>query len=139
MNDDLRAAKARLASARGWVRMYSDRTIHMNELARSRRLEHDEMIQLAHQFRATQVARNRAVDDAQGWRRIVNILEGRNPEHKGSVSLTRTRAAKPGYLASGHKGSVSLSRESVSLGHRGSISLSRTAGPGYLTRMMGSS
>jgi hypothetical protein len=95
------------------------------------------MIQLAHQFRSTQVARDRAMDDARGWRRIVNMLEGRS-ELKGSISLSRRgdvvarlRTASPGYLTSGHKGSVSLGRGS------GSISLGRTAG--YLTRMMGPS
>jgi hypothetical protein len=142
-DDDLNAARAKLASARGLVRMYIDRTLHMNEIARSRRLEHGEMVQLAHQFRATQIARDRAMDDARGWRRIVDRLEGR-PEPKGSVSLARTRAAKPGYLTR----TTGRSSGSIGLGGRGSVSLGRTsggavrlrtAGPGYLTRMMGPS
>jgi hypothetical protein len=106
---------------------------------RSRRLEHDEMVQLAHQFRSTQIARDRAMDDARGWRRIVARLEG-HPEPKRSISLgrrgdaaVRLRMATPGYLTSRHKGSVSLGRSA------GSISPGRTAGPGYLTRMMGPS
>jgi hypothetical protein len=56
MNDDLSAARAKLASARDLVRILIDRTLHMNELVRSRRLEHDELVQLAHRFRATQIA-----------------------------------------------------------------------------------
>jgi hypothetical protein len=143
MNDDLNAARAKLASARDLVRILIDRTLHMNEIVRSRRLEHDELIQLAHAMRATLIARDRAMDDARGWRRIVDRLEGRNPGHKGSVSLSRRgdaavrlRMATPGYLTSGHKGSISLGRSagSISLGRKRTI-----AGPGYLTRMMGSS
>jgi hypothetical protein len=135
MNDDLRAAQAKLAGARDLVRILCDRIYRMNEIVRSRRLEHDELIQLAHSMRATQIARDRAMDDARGWRRIVNMLEGRS-EPKGSVSLgrrsdavARLRTASPGYLTSGHKGLVSLGR--------GSISLGRSSG--YLTRMLGPS
>jgi hypothetical protein len=72
------------------------------------------------------------MDDARAWRRVIARLEGRDPDLKGSVALARKRMARPGYLTSGHKGSVSL-------GGRGAISLSRTAGPGYRTRMLGSS
>jgi hypothetical protein len=110
---------------------------------RSRRLEHDEMVQLAHQFRSTQIARDRAMDDARGWRRIVNRLKGR-AEPKGSINLARKRTAEPGYLTrttGRSSGSIGLSgRGSISLGRTsgGAVRL-RTAGPGYLTRMMGPS
>jgi hypothetical protein len=112
MNDDLRAAQAKLAGARDLVRILCDRIVYMNQIARSRRLEHDEMIQLAHQFRATQIARDRAMDDARGWGRIVARLEER-PAPKGPIRLDR--------------GAVSLGRSSgsVSLGGRGSIHLGR--------------
>jgi hypothetical protein len=120
MSDDLHAARAKLAGARDLVRILCDRIYHMNQIARSRRLEHDEMIQLAHQFRSTQIARDRAMDDARGWRRVVNRLEGR-PEPKAPISLTRKRMATPGYLTSTTGRSVG----SVRLGGRGAISLGR--------------
>jgi hypothetical protein len=143
MYDDLNAARAKLAGARDLWRILGDRLRHMDEIARSRRLAHDEMVQLAHQFRSTQIARDWAMDDARGWRRIVDMLEGR-PEPKRAVALASKRMATPGYLTSTtgrSSGSISLSgRGSISLGRTsgGAIRL-RTAGPGYLTRMMGSS
>jgi hypothetical protein len=75
---DLQAAKARLAGARDLWRILGDRLHHMDEIARSRRLEHDEMIQLAHSRRSASIARDRAWDDVQGWRRIVNQLSGQS-------------------------------------------------------------
>jgi hypothetical protein len=144
MNDDLHAAQAKVVEARTLVRILSDRIYHMNQIVRSRRLEHDELIQLAHCLRSTEVARDRAMDDARGWRRIVDRLEG-HPGHKGSISLSR------GSVSLG-RGSVSLGRGSVCLGRSsGSVSLGRSSGsvslgrkrtvvgPGYLTRMMGPS
>jgi hypothetical protein len=144
MNDDLHAAQAKLDSARDLVRILCDRIYHMNQIARSRRLEHDEMVQLAHQFRSTQIAKDRAMDDARAWRRVIARLEGRDPDLKGPVALARKRMAQPGYLTRTTGRSVG----SLGLGGRGSISLGRTsgggvrlrtAGPGYLTRMMGPS
>jgi hypothetical protein len=121
MNDDLRAAQAKLASARDLWRMLGDRLRHMDEIVRSRRLEHDELIQLAHSRRSVQIAQDRAMDDARSWRRVVDRLEGRNPEPQGSVALARKRMAKPGYLTS----TTGRSSGSIGLGRRGGISLGR--------------
>jgi hypothetical protein len=123
MNDDLQAARAKLAGARDLWRIPGDRLRNMDEIVRSRRLEHDELIQLAYQRRSTQIAQDRAMDDARGWRRIVDRLEGR-PEPTRSVSLARKRMAMPGYLTSTTGRSVG----SIRLGGRGSISLGRSAG-----------
>jgi hypothetical protein len=124
MNDDLNAARAKLAGARDLVRILIDRTIHMNQIARSRRLEHDEMVQLAYQYRSVQVAKDRAMDDARAWRRVIARLEGRNPDLKGPITRARRRMATPGYLIS----TPGRSSGSIRLGGRGSISLGRTAG-----------
>ena len=48
-----------------------------NQMAASRRLEHDEMIQLAHRVRSMGIARDRARDDWTGWKRIVRQLAPR--------------------------------------------------------------
>jgi hypothetical protein len=133
MNDDLSAAKAKVRAAWDLWRILGGKMDRMNEMVRSRRLEHDELLQLSYSMRSVQVARERALDDVKGWRRIVDRLEGRDPDPKGSISR---RMATPGYLnsttsrPSGYKGSISL-------GGRGSISLGRSAG--YRTRMLGSS
>lgn len=103
---------------------------------RSRRLAHDEMVQLAYCARSTQVARDRAMDDARAWRRVVARLEGRDPDHRGPISLARKRMAKPGYLTH----TTGRPSGSIGLGGRGAINLGRTrtaTGSGYLTRMMG--
>jgi hypothetical protein len=131
--NDLQAAKAQLASARQTWRILGDKLRNMDEAVRSRRLFDDEVIQLRYAYRSASIARDRAWADVKGWRRIVDRLEGRDPDPKGSISR---RMATPGYLnsttsrPSGYKGSISL-------GGRGSISLGRSAG--YRTRMLGSS
>jgi hypothetical protein len=99
MNDDLSAARAKLAGARDLVRILCDRIYHMNEMVRSRRLEHDELVQLAYQFRSTQVAKDRAMDDARAWRRVIDRLEGRDPDSQEPSIRVRRRMAQPGYLA----------------------------------------
>ena len=135
-HDDLHVARAKVAEARVLARILSDRIYNMRQIARTGRLYPDELTQLAYNLRSTEVARDRAMDDARGWRRIVDMLEDHS-RHKGSISLGR------GSVSLG-RGSVSLGRGSVSLGRSsGSVSLGRTskrtAGPGYLTRMMGPS
>jgi hypothetical protein len=140
MNDDLSAARAQLASARETWHILGDKLRHMDALARSKRLEHDEMIQLAYQYRSVQVAQGRAMDDAKSWRRVVARLEGRDPD-RGPVALAHKRTSSPGYLAS-TTGPISRPVGPISLRSRGSINLGRTrtaVGPGYLTRMLGSS
>jgi hypothetical protein len=87
MASDLSVAQAKIREARDLWRILGDRLHHMDEIARSRRLEHDEMIQLAHAWRSARVARDRAWDDVLGWRRIVDRLEGRDPDRKTSISL----------------------------------------------------
>jgi hypothetical protein len=99
MNDDLRVAKAKLASARQTWRILGDKLRSIHEAVRSRRLFDDEVIQLRYAYRSTSIARDRAWADVKGWRRIVDRLEGR-PEPQGSVALARKRMAKPGYLTS---------------------------------------
>ena len=54
--------------------------------AEAHRLEHDERIQLAHQVRSLEIARDRARADWLGWKRIVSQLA---PAARGSVSLAR--------------------------------------------------
>ena len=135
-HDDLHVARAKVAEARVLARILSDRIYNMRQIARTGRLYPDELTQLAYNLRSTEVARDRAMDDARGWRRIVDMLEDHS-RHKGSISLGR------GSVSLG-RGSISLGRGSVSLGRSsGSVSLGRTskrtAGPGYLTRMMGPS
>ena len=135
-HDDLHVARAKVAEARVLARILSDRIYNMRQIARTGRLYPDELTQLAYNLRSTEVARDRAMDDARGWRRIVDMLEDHS-RHKGSISLGR------GSVSLG-RGSVSLGRGSISLGRTsGSVSLGRTskrtAGPGYLTRMMGPS
>ena len=135
-HDDLHVARAKVAEAQVLARILSDRIYNMRQIARTGRLYPDELTQLAYNLRSTEVARDRAMDDARGWRRIVDMLEDHS-RHKGSISLGR------GSVSLG-RGSVSLGRGSVSLGRSsGSVSLGRTskrtAGPGYLTRMMGPS
>jgi hypothetical protein len=136
MNDDLSAARAKLAGARDLWRMLGDRLRHMDAIARSKRLEHDEMIQLAYQYRSVQVAQGRAMDDARSWRRVIARLEGRDPELQGPLSRARKRMATPGYLYRS-SGSISRSSGPVRLSHHGAIHLDRSAG--YCTRMLGSS
>ena len=135
-HDDLHVARAKVAEARVLARILSDRISNMRQIGRTGRLYPDELTQLAYNLRSTEVARDRAMDDARGWRRIVDMLEDHS-RHKGSISLGR------GSISLG-RGSVSLGRGSISLGRSsGSVSLDRTskrtAGPGYLTRMMGPS
>jgi hypothetical protein len=120
MNDDLQAARAKVREARDLRRILGDRLRHMDEISRSRRLEHDEMVQLAYAYRSTTVARDRAMEDARGWRRIVNRLEGR-AEPRGAISLARKRTTEPGYLTR----TTGRSSGSIGLGGRGAISLCR--------------
>ena len=127
------------------ARILSDRIYNMRQIARTGRLYPDELTQLAYNLRSTEVARDRAMDDARGWRRIVDMLEDHS-RHKGSISLGRGSVSLGRGSVSLGRGSISLGRTSgsVSLGRSsGSVSLGRTskrtAGPGYLTRMMGPS
>ena len=138
-HDDLHVARAKVAEARVLARILSDRIYNMRQIARTGRLYPDELTQLAYNLRSTEVARDRAMDDARGWRRIVAMLEDHS-RHKGSISLGRGSVSLGRGSVSLGRGSVSLGRGSISLGRTsGSVSLGRTAGRGYFTRMMGSS
>jgi hypothetical protein len=85
--NDLQAAKAQLASARQTWRILGDKLRNMDEAVRSRRLFDDEVIQLRYAYRSASIARDRAWADVKGWRRIVDRLEGRDPDRETSISL----------------------------------------------------
>ena len=125
--NDLQAAKAKVRGAWDLWRMLGGKMDRMNEMVRSRRLERDELIQLAYSMRSVQIARDRAMDDAKAWRRIVDRLEGRDPDSQGPIGRARKRMATPGYL-SRSSGPISRPVGSIRLGGRGSISLGRTGG-----------
>lgn len=113
IHEDIHTARAKVREAWDLWRIYGDKISRMNAMVASRRLYPDELTQLAYPQRAVQIARDRALDDARGWRRIVERLEGQNPGQRGSISL--------------RPGPVTPSRPigSVSLGGRGAISLGR--------------
>ena len=81
---ELHTASYQARAAYELMRLLNVRIGNARQGARSGRFEHDELIQLAHQVRSLEVARDRARADWLGWKRIVSQLA---PAARGSVSL----------------------------------------------------
>ena len=82
--NELHTARCQTRAAYELMRLLNAKIYNAQQGARSGRFEHDELIQLAHQVRQLEVARDRARADWLGWKRIVSQLA---PAARGSVSL----------------------------------------------------
>jgi hypothetical protein len=111
VHNDIAAAKAKVREAWDLWRILGGKIDQMNAMVASRRLYPDELTQLAYRMRAVEIARDRALDDARGWRRIVDRLEGQNPGQRGSISLRPSSVApsRPvGPIRLSGRGAISL-------------------------------
>ena len=80
---ELHTARYQARAAHELMKSLNARIYLTQQGARSGRFEHDELIQLAHQVRSLEIARDRARADWRGWKRIVSQLA---PAARGSVS-----------------------------------------------------
>ena len=93
--NELRTAQTKAREAHALMRALNEKIYGMRQIERSERLDGSEMIQLAHQIRYIENARDKARADRQGWKRVWHHLMFRRDRQPGFSARAAIASPKP--------------------------------------------